>query len=89
MLQTYDEELKPRERYTYGNDRISYKTSQSKETYQYLADARGSVTGLTQNGEAVNARAYDVYGQTQDKDDTGNPYGYTGEAQDITGLTYL
>ena len=89
VLQTYDEELKPRERYTYGNDRISYETSQSKEAYQYLTDARGSVTGLTQNGEAVNARAYEVYGQTQDKDDTGNPYGYTGEAQDITGFTYL
>ena len=89
VLQTYDEELKPREHYTYGNERISYENSQTKDSYQYLSDARGSVTGMTQDGNSVASHHYDVYGKPSQEDKTGNPYGYTGEAQDPTGLNYL
>ena len=89
VLQTYDDDLNPRERYTYGHERISYENQTDKTDYQYLTDARGSVTGLTQNGSAVSSQKYDVYGHPKDEDKTGNPYGYTGEAQDITGLNYL
>ncbi|HCN47918.1 MAG TPA: hypothetical protein DIT10_02265 [Chryseobacterium sp.] len=89
VLQTYDEALNPRERYTYGNERLSYENSQTKQTYQYLSDARGSVTGMTKDGKAESSMNYDAFGKPDTKDKTGNPYGYTGEAQDVTGLSYL
>ncbi|MGG5314612.1 RHS repeat-associated core domain-containing protein [Enterococcus sp. AZ072] len=89
VLQTYDDELKARETYTYGNERLSYMNEQTKEEYQYLTDARGSVTGMTQDGELNSTNSYSVFGMSEEVDDTGNPYGYTGEAQDITGYNYL
>ncbi|MGG5314610.1 DUF6531 domain-containing protein [Enterococcus sp. AZ072] len=89
VLQTYDDELKARETYTYGNERLSYMNEQTKEEYQYLTDARGSVTGMTQDGEINSTNSYSVFGMPEEVDDTGNPYGYTGEVQDITGYNYL
>ncbi|MGG5329881.1 hypothetical protein IGI46_001011 [Enterococcus sp. AZ163] len=89
VLQTYDDELKARETYTYGNERLSYMNEQTKEEYQYLTNARGSVTGMTQDGELNSTNSYSVFGMSEEVDDTGNPYGYTGEAQDITGYNYL
>lgn len=89
VLKTYDDQMKFRETYTYGNERISYMNHQTKEEYEYLTDARGSVTGLTKDDEKENTNSYGVYGAPEEVDDTGNPYGYTGEAQDVTGYNYL
>lgn len=89
VLQTYDDELKARETYTYGNERLSYKNEQTKDEYQYLTDARGSAPGMTQDGELNSTNSYSVFGMPEEVDDTGNPYGYTGEAQDTTGYNYL
>nr|WP_231593346.1 RHS repeat-associated core domain-containing protein [Enterococcus faecalis] len=89
VLQTYDDEKKTRETYTYGHERLSYTNHQTNEDYQYLTDARGSVTGLVQGEKITNTTHYSVFGRPTEKDDTGNPYGYTGEAQDITGYHYL
>lgn len=89
VLQTYDDEMKSRETYTYGNERISYTNNQTKDEYQYLTDARGSVTGMVQDGELKQTNSYGVYGEPEESDDIGNPYGYTGEAEDITGYNYL
>ena len=94
VLQSYDDELKPRERYTYGNGRISYEASDVKVNYQYLTDGRDSVTGMTQNGSEVASNRYGVYGRPEEDnkdnpDTTGNPYGYTGEAYEISKLNYL
>ena len=54
-----------------------------------MTDARGSVTGLVQGEKITNTTHYSVFGRPTEKDDTGNPYGYTGEAQDVTGYHYL
>lgn len=90
VLQTYDDELKARETYTYGNGRASYHNHQEDKTYNYLTNQSGSVTGLTQDGEAVASTSYDLYGGTQETtDETGKPYAYNGEVRGVTGLDYL
>ncbi|MGL9730417.1 DUF6531 domain-containing protein [Enterococcus sp. DIV0756] len=89
VLQTYDDEMKARETYTYGNERLSYTNEKTKDEYQYLTDARGSVTGMMQDGELASTNSYSVFGIPEEIDETGNPFGYTGEAQDVTGYNYL
>lgn len=89
VLQTYDDEMKARETYTYGNDRLSYTNEKTKDEYEYLTDARGSVTGMMKDGELDSSNSYSVFGTPEEVDETGNPYGYTGEAQDVTGYNYL
>ncbi|MGT2973223.1 RHS repeat-associated core domain-containing protein, partial [Streptococcus azizii] len=90
VLQTYDRELKARETYTYGQGRSSYHNHGTGDTYQYLTNQAGSVTGLTKDGQAVASSKYQLYGSTKDStDETGNPYAYNGEARDGTGLDYL
>ncbi|ONK25447.1 hypothetical protein BVE85_09925 [Streptococcus azizii] len=90
VLQTYDRELKARETYTYGQGRSSYHNHGIGDTYQYLTNQAGSVTGLTKDGQAVASSKYQLYGSTKDStDETGNPYAYNGEARDGTGLDYL
>ncbi|WP_228062250.1 MULTISPECIES: RHS repeat-associated core domain-containing protein, partial [unclassified Streptococcus] len=90
VLQTYDRELKARETYTYGQGRSSYHNHGTGDTYQYLTNQAGSVTGLTKDGQAVASSKYQLYGSTKDStDETGNPYAYNGEARDSTGLDYL
>ncbi|MGG5371123.1 RHS repeat-associated core domain-containing protein [Enterococcus sp. AZ196] len=89
VLQTCDDEIKSRETYTYGNERLSYTNEKMRDEYQYLTDARSSVTGMMQDGELESTNSYSVFGTPEEVDETGNPYGYTGEAQDITGYNYL
>lgn len=89
VLQTYDDEMKARETYTYGNERLSYTNEKTKDEYEYLTDARGSVTGMMQDGELSSPNSYSVFGIPEEVDETGNPFGYTGEAQDVTGYNYL
>ncbi|CYU63304.1 Cell wall-associated polypeptide CWBP200 [Streptococcus suis] len=90
VLQTYDDQLQKRETYVYGNGRATYTNESTGDSYHYLTSQSGSVTGLTQNGQAVASSSYALYGATkQTTDTTGNPFAYNGEARDITGLDYL
>ncbi|HEM3615405.1 TPA: hypothetical protein U1C23_002300, partial [Streptococcus suis] len=58
--------------------------------YHYLTNQAGSVTGMTQDGQAVASSSYNLYGSTKKSTDiTGNPFAYNGEARDATGLDYL
>ena len=54
-----------------------------------MTDVRGSVTGMMQDGELDSTNSYSAFGTPEEVDEIGNPYGYTGEAQDITGYNYL
>ena len=82
--------MQARETYTYGNDRASYLNNQTGDSYQYLTNQSGSVTGLTKDGQAVASSSYHPYGSTKaTTDETGNPFAYNGEARDVTGLDYL
>lgn len=61
--------------YEYGNERLSYKTSQENQYYAY--NGRGSVSNLTgENGQAVLSYNYDVYGAATASAPTNNPYNY-------------
>ncbi|WP_260456063.1 hypothetical protein [Enterococcus gilvus] len=60
VLQTYDDQMESCETYIYGNERLSYTNHQTKEEYEYLTDARGSVTGLNKDGEMENTNSYGV-----------------------------
>ena len=82
--------MQARETYTYGNGRMSYLNNQTGDSYQYLTNQSGSVTGLTKDGQAVASTSYNLYGSTKENsDETGNPFAYNGEARDVTGLDYL
>ena len=82
--------MQARETYTYGNGRVSYLNNQTRDSYQYLTNQSGSVTGLTKDGQAVASSGYHPYGSTKTTtDETGNPFAYNGEARDVTGLDYL
>ena len=82
--------MQARETYTYGNGRMSYLNNQTGDSYQYLTNQSGSVTGLTKDGQAVASSSYHPYGSTKaTTDETGNPFAYNGEARDVTGLDYL
>ncbi|MDQ8775218.1 RHS repeat-associated core domain-containing protein [Streptococcus ruminantium] len=90
VLQTYDAQLKKRETYTYGRARSNYRNESTGKSYFYLTNQSGSVTGLTEHGEAVASSSYGLYGATkQTTDQTGQPFAYNGEARDVTGLDYL
>ena len=90
VLQTYDDQMQARETYTYGNGRMSYLNNQTGDSYQYLTNQSGSVTGLTKDGQAVASTSYNLYGSTKESsNETGNPFAYNGEARDVTGLDYL
>ena len=90
VLETYDHDGKARETYSYGQGRASYFNNQTGDSYNYLTNQSGSVTGLTKDGQAVASSSYNLYGARKTSTDTtGNPFAYNGEARDDTGLDYL
>ena len=90
VLETYDHDGKARETYSYGQGRASYLNNQTGDSYNYLTNQSGSVTGLTKDGQAVASSSYNLYGARKTSTDTtGNPFAYNGEARDDTGLAYL
>ena len=90
VLETYDHDGKARETYSYGKGRASYLNNQTGDSYNYLTNQSGSVTGLTKDGQAVASSRYNLYGARKTSTDTtGNPFAYNGEARDDTGLDYL
>ena len=90
VLETYDHDGKARETYSYGKGRASYLNNQTGDSYNYLTNQSGSVTGLTKEGQAVASSSYNLYGARKTSTDTtGNPFAYNGEARDDTGLDYL
>ena len=90
VLETYDHDGKARETYSYGKGRTSYLNHQIGDSYNYLTNQSGSVTGLTKDGQAVASTSYHLYGARKtNTDTTGNPFAYNGEARDDTGLDYL
>ena len=90
VLETYDHDGKAREAYSYGQGRASYLNNQTGDSYNYLTNQSGSVTGLTKDGQAVASSNYNLYGARKTSTDTtGNPFAYNGEARDDTGLDYL
>lgn len=79
--------------YLYGLNRLGYDNS--GETYQYLADALGSVRQVTKSG-VTNAgltlsKSYDPYGNVIYSNGAETSYGFTGEWQDnsLNGMIYL
>ena len=74
--------------YLYGNGRISQTNT---VTEYFLSDALGSVRQLTNASGAITyAKGYDPYGVvTSTSGASQSAYGYTGEQQDASGLTYL
>ena len=90
VLETYDHDGKARETYSYGKGRASYLNNQTGDSYNYLTNQSGSVTGLSKDGQAVASTSYNLYGARKTSTDTtGNPFAYNGEARDDTGLDYL
>ena len=90
VLETYGHDGKARETYSYGKGRASYLNNQTGDSYNYLTNQSGSVTGLTKDGQAVASSSYNLYGARKTSTDTtGNPFAYNGEARDDTGLDYL
>ena len=90
VLETYDHDGKARVTYSYGQGRASYLNNQTGDSYNYLTNQSGSVTGLTKDGQAVASSRYNLYGARKTSTDTtGNPFAYNGEARDDTGLDYL
>ena len=90
VLETYGHDGKARETYSYGRGRASYLNNQTDDSYNYLTNQSGSVTGLTKDGQAVASSSYNLYGARKTSTDTtGNPFAYNGEARDDTGLDYL
>ena len=90
VLETYDHDGKARETYSYGKGRASYLNNQTGDSYNYLTNQSGSVTGLTKDGQAVASTSYNLYGASKaSTDTTGQPFAYNGEARDGTGLDYL
>ena len=90
VLETYDHDGKARETYSYGKGRTSYLNNQTGDSYNYLTNQSGSVTGLTKDGQAAASSRYHPYGASKaSTDTTGQPFAYNGEARDDTGLDYL
>nr|WP_269139427.1 hypothetical protein [Streptococcus oralis] len=89
VLETYDHDGKARETYSYGKGRASYLNNQTGDSYNYLTNQSGSVTGLTKDGQAIASTSYHLYGARKTSTDTtGNPFAYNDEARDDTGLDY-
>lgn len=74
--------------YLYGNGRIAQVNT---NTEYFLGDALGSVRQLTTaQGEITLAKSYQPYGDTLSSVGNGSSeFAYTGEQQDVSGLTYL
>jgi len=79
--------------YTYGNERISVKDTEGKDTASsyYLYDGRGSVAQLADNTGVTRTLTYDPYGEiTGGAKEYESLYGYNAEEYNtVTGLTYL
>lgn len=76
-------------KYVYGLDLAYAVAGSSIEVYH--ADRLGSIRALTDGGGAVTATyRVDEWGRTTGgTGGSGQPFGYTGEPGDATGLTYL
>jgi RHS repeat-associated protein len=76
-------------RYLYGNGRIAQTAGTGTE--YFLSDALGSVRQLTDaTGEITLAKSYQPYGDMLASVGSGtSPFAFTGEQQDVSGLTYL
>ena len=89
VLETYAHDGKARETYSYGQGRASYLNNQTGDSYNYLTNQSGSVTGLTKDGQAVASSSYNLYGARKTSTDTtGDPFAYNGKDLDDTGLNY-
>ena len=75
--------------YTYGLGRISQQSGSTPE--YFIGDALGSVRQLVNNaGEVTLAKSYDPYGKVVSSTGSGSSeFAYTGEQQDVSGLTDL
>lgn len=80
--------------YQYGLNLISNDSQSNSQNY-YEYDGLGSVTGLTDaQGMQTNQYSYDAYGNPLGEAKTigqpfQNPFGYAGQQQDPTGLSYM
>ena len=75
--------------YVYGVGRIAQV--QGTTTEYFLGDALGSVRQLTNpSGQVTLTKSYAPYGEVMSSNGSGSsPFAYTGEQQDVSGLTYL
>ena len=89
VLASYDEHGKIRESYDYGLERLNGYRHQEGSVQTYWNDARGSITGLSnETGLETASINYTVQGNPQNKV-LNLPFGYNGEQSDITGFQYL
>ena len=74
--------------YLYGVGRIAQVNT---TTEYFLGDALGSVRQITDaSGEITLAKSYAPYGETANSAGSAvSPFAFTGEQQDVSGLTYL
>ena len=90
VLETYDYDGKARETYSYGKGRASCLNNQTGDSYNYLTNQSGSMTGLTKDGQAVSSSRYNFSGARKTSTDpTAQPFVYNGEDRDDIGLDYL
>lgn len=85
----YDADGSVLARYTYGTDRLAMVRGAATWTCHH--DAHGSVRALTgDTGAITDTYAYDAYGATIARTgSTENPYRYSGERLDASGLYHL
>lgn len=89
VLASYDENGKIRESYDYGLERLNGYRHQEGSVQTYLNDARGSITGLSnETGLQTASVNYNVQGMPQNTA-SNLTFGYNGEQSDITGFQYL
>ena len=90
VLEIYDHDGKARETYSYGQGQASCLNNQTGDSYNYLTNQSGSVTGLTKDRQAVASTSYYLYGTRKTSTDpTAQTFVYNGEDRDDTGLDYL
>ncbi|OME00569.1 hypothetical protein BSK54_15920 [Paenibacillus odorifer] len=78
--------------YVRGDRVLVKKDKTASKDYYYLYNGHGDVVQMVDtSGAIVNSYAYDVWGNiTSQKEETPNPFKYTGEVYDEeTGLYYL
>ncbi|OMD59080.1 hypothetical protein BSK48_30320 [Paenibacillus odorifer] len=78
--------------YVRGDRVLVKKDKTASKDYYYLYNGHGDVVQMVDtSGAVVNSYAYDVWGNiTSQKEETPNPFKYTGEVYDEeTGLYYL
>ena len=69
---------------------ILAEIDQTNAASYHLADALGSVRGLTDSTGALSGTAsYDAFGAVRSATGASSVFGFTGEQADPTGLTYL